>query len=146
LVKFTPFAPPILCRLNFKSMFLYQFNYLSSWVVPWLTTDPTLASFHVEGERKGVNLTKKGVNLKIAYFKYPSIFLATNWKWNISTDFNLRCHPLLRQKILLRVSCPPHTLLTFYYLTPRSVSSLNNPQNSEMIFCENMKVTCWKSS
>ncbi len=27
LVKFTPFARPILCRLNFKSMFLYRFNY-----------------------------------------------------------------------------------------------------------------------
>jgi hypothetical protein len=28
------------------------------------------------------------------------------------------------------------------YLTMRSVSSLNNPQNSEMKFCENMKFTC----
>jgi hypothetical protein len=33
-----------------------------------------------------------------------------------------------------------------YYLTLRSVLSLNNPQNSEMKFCENMKFTCWKSS
>ncbi len=32
------------------------------------------------------------------------------------------------------------------YLTLRSVSSLNNPQNSEMKFCENIKLTCWKSS
>jgi hypothetical protein len=28
------------------------------------------------------------------------------------------------------------------YLTLKSVSSLNNPQNSEMKFCENMKLTC----
>jgi hypothetical protein len=28
------------------------------------------------------------------------------------------------------------------YLTLRSVSSLNNPQNSEMKFCENIKLTC----
>jgi len=27
-----------------------------------------------------------------------------------------------------------------------SVLLLNNPQNSEMKFCENMKLTCWKSS
>jgi len=33
LVKFTPFARPILCRLNFKSMFLYQFNYLCRQVL-----------------------------------------------------------------------------------------------------------------
>jgi len=32
------------------------------------------------------------------------------------------------------------------YLTLRSVSSLNNPQNSEMKICENIKLTCWKSS
>jgi hypothetical protein len=32
------------------------------------------------------------------------------------------------------------------YLTLRSVSALNNTQNSEMNFCENMKLTCWKSS
>jgi hypothetical protein len=32
------------------------------------------------------------------------------------------------------------------YLTLRLVSSLNNPQNSEMKFCENMKLTCWKSA
>ncbi len=32
------------------------------------------------------------------------------------------------------------------YLTLRSVSSLNNPQNTEMKLCENMKLTCWKSS
>jgi hypothetical protein len=32
------------------------------------------------------------------------------------------------------------------YLTLRSVSSLNNPQNSEMKICENMKLTCSKSS
>jgi len=32
--------------------------------------------------------------------------------------------------------------LTTYFLTRRSVSSLNNPQNSEMTFCENMKLTC----
>jgi hypothetical protein len=29
-----------------------------------------------------------------------------------------------------------------YYLTLRSVSSLNNPHNSEMKICENMKLTC----
>jgi hypothetical protein len=29
------------------------------------------------------------------------------------------------------------------YLTLRSVSSLTNPQNSEMKFCENMELTCW---
>jgi hypothetical protein len=28
------------------------------------------------------------------------------------------------------------------FLIGRSVSSLNNPQNSEMEFCENMKLTC----
>jgi hypothetical protein len=28
------------------------------------------------------------------------------------------------------------------YLIGRSVSSLNNPQNSEMEFCENVKLTC----
>jgi len=28
----------------------------------------------------------------------------------------------------------------------RLVSSLNNPQNSEMNYCENMKLTCRKSS
>ncbi len=33
LVKFTPFARPILCRLNFKSMFLYQFNYFYGQVL-----------------------------------------------------------------------------------------------------------------
>jgi hypothetical protein len=33
LVKFTPFACPILCKLNFKSMFLYQFNYLCGQVL-----------------------------------------------------------------------------------------------------------------
>ncbi len=32
------------------------------------------------------------------------------------------------------------TLFTFNYLTLRLVLSLNNPQNSEMIFCENMKL------
>jgi hypothetical protein len=31
-------------------------------------------------------------------------------------------------------------------LTLRSVLSWNNPQNSEMKFCGNMKLTCWKSS
>ncbi len=31
-------------------------------------------------------------------------------------------------------------------LTLRSVLSSNNPQNSEMKFCENTKLTCWKSS
>jgi hypothetical protein len=44
---------------------------------------------------------------------------------------------------------PPSQILlqdTTKYLTLRSVLSLNNPQNSEMIFCENMKLTCWKSS
>jgi len=33
LVKFTPFVHPILCRLNFKSMFLYQFNYFCGQVL-----------------------------------------------------------------------------------------------------------------
>jgi hypothetical protein len=33
LVKFTPFARPILCKLNFKSMFLYQFNYFCEQVL-----------------------------------------------------------------------------------------------------------------
>jgi hypothetical protein len=28
------------------------------------------------------------------------------------------------------------------YLTLRLILSLNNPQNSEMKFCENMKLTC----
>jgi hypothetical protein len=28
------------------------------------------------------------------------------------------------------------------HLIGRSVSSLDNPQNSEMEFCENMKLTC----
>jgi hypothetical protein len=28
------------------------------------------------------------------------------------------------------------------YITLRLVSSLNNPQNSEIKFCENMKLTC----
>jgi hypothetical protein len=32
------------------------------------------------------------------------------------------------------------------YLTLRSFSSLTNPQNREMSFCENMESTCWKSS
>jgi hypothetical protein len=32
------------------------------------------------------------------------------------------------------------------YLTLRSISSINNPQNSEMKICEIMKLTCWKSS
>ncbi len=37
------------------------------------------------------------------------------------------------------------------YLTLRSISSFNNPQNNEMKICEmkiceNMKLTCWKSS
>jgi hypothetical protein len=32
LVKFTPFARPILCRLNFKTMFLYQFNYCTYYL------------------------------------------------------------------------------------------------------------------
>jgi hypothetical protein len=35
-----------------------------------------------------------------------------------------------------------HVLSNTKYLTLRSVSSLNNPQNSEMKFCENMKLTC----
>jgi len=33
LVKFTPFVCPILCRLNFKSMFLHQFNYFCGQVL-----------------------------------------------------------------------------------------------------------------
>ncbi len=39
-----------------------------------------------------------------------------------------------------RNCCLPH------YLTLRLVLQLNNPQNREMKFCENMKLTCWKSS
>jgi len=37
-------------------------------------------------------------------------------------------------------------LLIELILTLRLVSSLNNPQNCEMKFCENMKLLCWKSS
>jgi len=32
----------------------------------------------------------------------------------------------------------------YIYLTLRSISSLNNPQNSEMNFCENMKFNMLK--
>jgi hypothetical protein len=32
------------------------------------------------------------------------------------------------------------------YLNLRSILSLNNPQNNEIKFCENMKLTCWNSS
>jgi len=35
---------------------------------------------------------------------------------------------------------------SFTYLTIRLVSPLNNPQNNEMKFCENMKLTCRKLS
>jgi hypothetical protein len=35
---------------------------------------------------------------------------------------------------------------TTCYLTQRSISSINNPQNSEMKFCENIKLKRWKSS
>jgi hypothetical protein len=37
-------------------------------------------------------------------------------------------------------------LVNLVYLTLRSVSSLNNPQHNKMKFCENMKLTFWKSS
>jgi hypothetical protein len=30
----------------------------------------------------------------------------------------------------------------FTYLTLKAILSLNNPQNNEMKFCENMKLTC----
>jgi hypothetical protein len=36
----------------------------------------------------------------------------------------------------------PHLI----YLTLWSISWLNNPQNNETNLCENMKLTCWKSS
>jgi len=36
-------------------------------------------------------------------------------------------------------------LLIESILTLRSISSLNNPQNSEMKVCENTKLMCWKS-
>ncbi len=44
------------------------------------------------------------------------------------------------------VCTPKHNNDQLWYLTLRSVSSLNNPQNNELNFCENMKLTCWKSS
>jgi hypothetical protein len=37
-------------------------------------------------------------------------------------------------------------LAEFCYLTLRLVSSLHDSQNNEMKFCNNMKLTCWKSS
>jgi len=36
--------------------------------------------------------------------------------------------------------------MLFNYLTPRLVLLFNNPQNNEMKFCENMKLTCWNFS
>jgi hypothetical protein len=35
-----------------------------------------------------------------------------------------------------------HYFFKVLYTLLRSVSSLNNPQNSEMKICENMKLTC----
>jgi hypothetical protein len=46
LVKFTPFARLILCRLNFKSMLLYQFNYLCRQVLELCLDWPQTPHFH----------------------------------------------------------------------------------------------------
>jgi hypothetical protein len=50
---------------------------------------------------------------------------------------------LILSLLKLSISIPskrPYVLP--YYLTLRLVLSMNNPQNSEMKFCENMKLTC----
>jgi hypothetical protein len=51
-------------------------------------------------------------------------------------------------KLIFYLWVPGPTLheVTCYYLTLRSVLSLNNPQNSEMKSCENLKLSRWKSS
>jgi hypothetical protein len=60
-----------------------------------------------------------------------------NNKWNLS--FKMK-----GEIFLMKITFEPQAIL--YYLTLRSVSSLNKPQISEMNFCENMNLTCWNSS
>ncbi len=86
LVKFTPITRSILCRLNFKSMFLYQFNYFCRQVLelcPGWPQTPHLPPSTFRGERKGVNLTQKGVNLKlpiiIRCMVYSSCYINAVW-------------------------------------------------------------------
>jgi hypothetical protein len=63
MFKFTPLVCPILCRLNFKSMFLYQFNYFCGQVLKFCALiDHRPPHLHPS---KGVNLAKKRCELKI---------------------------------------------------------------------------------
>jgi len=56
---------------------------------------------------------------------------------------NMPCKVIQSQhKVHLPIVAHGYLHKKMIYLTLRSVSSLNNPQNSEMKFCENMKLTC----
>jgi hypothetical protein len=56
-----------------------------------------------------------------------------NNRWNLS--FKMK-----GENLWMKIICEPQAKL--HYLTLRLVLSLNNPQNSEMNFCENMNLTC----
>jgi hypothetical protein len=67
------------------------------------------------------------------YYKWIYIYIN---RWNFS--FKMK-----GENLWMKIICEPQA--KSHYLALRSILSLNNPQNNEMIFCENMNLTCWKS-
>ncbi len=101
LVKFTPFVRPILCRLNFKSMFFYQFNYLCGQVFELCPDWPQTPHLHCAYCLQGggvdtlqfnlhiIGCTKKGCdfNQKRCEFKFFLIIL-NEYMQNIHLGFD----------------------------------------------------------
>jgi hypothetical protein len=65
----------------------------------------------------------------------------------LNSSFALRYFlmQMARPLVKLTLSSKWVPMLIVQYHSLRSVSSLKNPQNSGMKFCENIKWTCWKS-
>jgi hypothetical protein len=113
-VKFTPFMPPILCRLNFKSMFLYQFNYFCGQVLKLCPDWPQTPHFnlHIIGRaKKGCEFNPKRCEFKNIlqdmFFQYQMVpiihqfqllllffFQNTGFQYgSISANTNIRWYP-----------------------------------------------------
>jgi len=80
----------------------------------------------------------------------------SNKLWFLFTLILVCCHPIgvsMRTcdknwlAFILRFTClVDMDTIGYYYLTLWPNLSINNPSNTKMIFCENMKLSCWKLS
>ncbi len=114
LVKFTPFACPILCRLNFKSMFLYQFNYFCGQVLElcpnWPQTPHLCCTYCFKGG--GADTLKFNLHV-IGHTKKRCEFNQKRCEFKI---FLFQCYEII--KVLMKYFIKIKNILLIQFLAP----------------------------